>query len=66
MARVSTVKSYGSQYREFLQESSPDELLERMRKKIEEAKKKDAAGAEKKPGKQPEPKGDTEATEEKG
>ena len=42
---VSIRKSYGSQYADFLRESSFDELLDAMRKKIEEAKEADAARA---------------------
>ncbi len=39
---VSIVKSYGSQYNEFLREGKFDALLVKMRKKIEAAKKKEA------------------------
>ncbi len=38
---VSILKSYGSQYRDFLKEGSFEELLERLRKKIEAARKKE-------------------------
>ena len=48
---VSVVKSYGSQYQEFLRDGSVGELLARMRKNIDAAKKKDAAGTDKKAGK---------------
>ena len=39
---VSIVKSYGSQYSEFLREGSFEQLLAKMRDKIEASKKKDA------------------------
>ncbi len=39
---VSMMKSYGSQYRDFLRENSFKQLLAKMREKIEEARQKDS------------------------
>lgn len=41
---VSIRKSYGAQYADFLRDKSFDQLLARMRAKVEESKKKDASG----------------------
>jgi phospholipid transport system substrate-binding protein len=52
---VSVVKSYGSQYADFLREGSFEQLLVRMREKIEAVGKKDSS-----PGKEPESTGNKE------
>lgn len=52
---VSVVKSFGSQYADFLREGSFEQLLVRMREKIEAATKKDS-----RPGEEPESTGNKE------